>query len=90
MLADLDIDNYCSFPEERGFYLQLLARVTYNYSKSKSTQHQFAAYKKNHSLLLPNSINPVESFTYRLSRVSKNIVMSDIVKVRVEHSLLLN
>lgn len=54
------IDNYCSLSEEKGFYLQLLARATYNYSKSQSTKYQTAAYKKNHSLLLPNSINPVE------------------------------
>ena len=54
------IDEFCPTVEEKGWYLQLLAHVTYKYSKSKARNYQVAAYKRNHKLLLPDNLNPVK------------------------------
>lgn len=54
------IDKYCHSEDERGWYLQLMAQVNYRSSKSRSKSFQVAAFKKNHNLLLPDDLNPVE------------------------------
>lgn len=53
----------CQFAEEKGFYLQLLARALYSHSKSLSRNFQISAYTQNHNLLLPTTINKVKKLS---------------------------
>ncbi len=54
------IDNYCSDENEKGWYLQFLARYQYSYDKSISNITQKSAYLKNYQLLKPK-----EGITYK-------------------------
>lgn len=54
------IDNHCNDESERGWYMQIMARYTYNISKSESNALQKSAFLKNHELLKPN-----EGITYK-------------------------
>ncbi|MBO3697575.1 DEAD/DEAH box helicase family protein [Roseivirga sp. E12] len=47
------IDSHCDEDEEKGWYLQLLARSQYSLSKSDSNRSQKSAFRKNHGLMVP-------------------------------------
>jgi len=47
------IDEHCSDENEKGWYLQKLARYKYNFSKVESIQAQKGAFKINYQLLIP-------------------------------------
>lgn len=47
------IDNYIVSEEEKGWYLQEIARCMYSHSKSESNKMQVTAHKKNRYLLKP-------------------------------------
>ncbi len=48
-------DKFNSKPQERGWYLQMLARMKYNLSKTESNDIQKNAFSSNHFLLKPKS-----------------------------------
>lgn len=47
------IDEYVTSDEDKGWYLQEMARFIHPYSKSESNKHQINAHKKNRSLFKP-------------------------------------
>jgi replicative superfamily II helicase len=47
------IDNYIDSDEERGWYLQEMARLIYPYSKVESNKYQISAHRKNTFLFKP-------------------------------------
>jgi len=49
------VDKFNSKPEERGWYLQSLARMKYNFSKTDSNDIQKSAFLSNRYLLKPKS-----------------------------------
>ena len=63
------IDTYCvADPEEKGWYLQTLARYQYKISKSESNRIQTSAFKSNTELLKPK-----EGISYtQISYISEN------------------
>lgn len=72
------IDKYCTQDKEKGFYLQLLARVLYIDTKYQSNKYQISAFKKNHKLLLPDKLDPVKKIegvvsTQRLENIINQI-----------------
>lgn len=54
------IDDYCTDENEKGWYLQILARYKYQISKTESNTIQKSAFSKNNELLKPK-----EGITYK-------------------------
>ena len=73
------IDEFPDNNYERGYYLQIMAKFTYNLSKRESIKLQTSAHSNNNNLLAyPNSINKRKinlsgSFPQRLSNIMREI-----------------
>lgn len=68
------IDNYITTDEERGWYLQEMARYCYSISKSESNDYQIAAHKKNIYLFKPKTGLEIKNLsTITLRRVESII-----------------
>lgn len=57
------IDKHIKSEEERGWYLQEIARFIYPFSKSESNKYQIAAHKKNRYLLKPKEGMQISKMT---------------------------
>ncbi|PGU19151.1 DEAD/DEAH box helicase [Bacillus thuringiensis] len=68
------IDDYVTTDEERGWYLQEMARYTYPYSKVQFNQYQISAHRKNTFLFKPKEGMEIQKMsTVSLKRI-ENII----------------
>ncbi|PEJ23243.1 DEAD/DEAH box helicase [Bacillus pseudomycoides] len=68
------IDDYVTTDEERGWYLQEMARYTYPYAKVQSNQYQISAHRKNTFLFKPKEGMEIQKMsTISLKRI-ENII----------------
>lgn len=71
------IDDYCSDPLEKGWYLQQLARFYYIYDRKKANDLQVVAFKSNNQLFKPKQGILYKKISYinenRMSRVREFI-----------------
>lgn len=64
------IDNYVTTDEERGWYLQEMARYIYPYSKVESNKYQISAHRKNTFLFKPKEGMEIQKMsTISLKRI---------------------
>lgn len=73
------IDEFPANAYERGYYLQIMAKFTYNLSKSEAIKLQSSAHSNNNNLLaFPNSINKRKinlsgSISQRLTNIKQQV-----------------
>ncbi len=69
------IDDHIKSEEEKGWYLQEIARYIYPHSKSESNKYQIAAHKKNRYLLMPKEgmeISKISAISFkRIENIKK-------------------
>jgi len=67
------IDRHCSENEDRGWYLQVMARYEFSRSKHESNALQVAAHQKNHFVLRPREGMQIEKLSMISQRRVENI-----------------
>lgn len=82
------LDKHIKDDAERGWYLQEMARLVYQSSKTKSNQHQIAAHKKNRALLKPREGMVLQKIA-PLSQKRVDTIIDNIQRYKVYEDLAL-